>query len=123
MQEHSRRRFLQLTAGGVAVAGLGGIAATRAMATPVRGEELDENYRGHRIQIKSNAGNGAHGKHGADEIGSIVYIDGSELHVMRLDSGEYISSLSHYQPVRTLPEAARAAVHNLGSEKLRPYRT
>lgn len=117
----SRRAFLQLAAGGTAAAavGLGGVAFTSdAKAMP---DEVDEVYKGHRIQIRPKS-RGSHGSHGAagDTIPSTVYLDGVELHVMRTPGDGYISFMNHYQAFPTLRQTARVAVDQLGSAKLIP---
>lgn len=112
----SRRRFLRLTAAGVAVTGFGGIAAAKATASPNGPIITSETYKGHKIEIVAGSGH-----HGLDRR---VLIDGVELHVMRVPgTGEFVSGLAHYDPKPTLELTARAAVDTLGRKgRIRPFR-
>ncbi|MET8413730.1 tyrosinase family oxidase copper chaperone, partial [Streptomyces sp. NPDC005195] len=62
------------------------------------------------------AGGGGH-HHGA---GYGVFVDGVELHLMQNADGSWISVVSHYDPVATPRDAARAAVVELQGAPLVP---
>lgn len=79
-------------------------------------QAFDEVYRGRRIQGHATEGGGHH--HGA---GYAVFVDGTELHVMRNADGSWISVVSHYSPVPTPRAAARAAVDELQGARLVPF--
>ncbi len=49
-----------------------------------------------------------------------MFIDGTELHVMRNADGSWISVVSHYDPVPSPHAAARAAVVELQGASLVP---
>lgn len=133
MPELSRRRALTAaaalaaTAGATAVVASGAAAdAGAAPAAPrAAGHEhghhspasFDEVYKGRRIQGHPVAG-GGHEHHGG---GYAVFVDGAELHVMANADGTWISVVSHYEPVPTPRDAARAAVDELQGARLVPF--
>ncbi|ARP73609.1 tyrosinase [Streptomyces pluripotens] len=79
---------------------------------------FDEVYRGRRIQGRPSSEGGHHHEHGG---GYAVFVDGMQLHVMRNADGTWISVVSHYDPVATPHDAARAAVNELQGAALLPF--
>ncbi|GGT28610.1 apotyrosinase chaperone MelC1 [Streptomyces chromofuscus] len=132
MPELSRRRALTAAAALAATAGTASVVASGAAAgaAPATAPEatghdhghaspapFDEVYKGRRIQGRPLAG-GGHRHHGG---GYAVFVDGTELHVMRNADGTWISVVSHYDPVPTPRAAARAAVDELQGADLVPF--
>ncbi|MEU8588894.1 tyrosinase cofactor [Streptomyces sp. NPDC048664] len=137
MSELSRRRALVAGAAVTATAGLAALTettraaaepaevaaspASRASAPAAPGHDhdgpkaFDEVYLGRRIQ----GGPGAGGHHHGSGYG--VFIDGVELHVMRNADDTWISVVSHYDPVGSPRDAARAAVVELAGAPLVPF--
>lgn len=108
----NRRRFLSLTAFGVAGVAF---ATPVVMSAPGKAsgiEHFDEIYQGRRIQGLVVAG---HERHLPPQS---VLIDGRPLHVMRDGSGCFTSAVDHYRPVRSLREVARKAVDLLQGAEL-----
>ncbi|MCB5180454.1 tyrosinase cofactor [Streptomyces antimicrobicus] len=62
----------------------------------------EETYRGRHIAVRSHQ----------------VWIDGRPLHVMRRADGSYLSGINHFESFATPLELARAAVDELGTERL-----
>jgi hypothetical protein len=119
MPELSRRRALTAAAALATAVGVQTVTATAASAEDHHHgspEAFDEVYKGRRIQGRSATGGGHH--HGT---GYAVYVDGTELHVMRNADGSWISVVSHYDPVPTPHAAARAAVDELQGAQLLPF--
>ncbi|MFE2534086.1 tyrosinase cofactor [Streptomyces sp. NPDC059371] len=131
MPELTRRRALGAAAALAAGAGAQALAAPSASASPngpaaareSMGEHhhggpepFDEVFRGRRIEGRPVTGGGHH--HGG---GYAVFIDGAELHVMSNADGSWISVVSHYDPVPTPRDAARAAVVELQGAPLVPF--
>ena len=131
MPELTRRRALGAGGGGLGGAGAHTLAAPAAPANPTgpaasRGsmaghhhggpEAFDEVFQGRRIEGRPVTGGGHH--HGA---GYAVFVDGAELHVMSNADGSWISVVSHYSPVPTPRDAARAAVVELQGAPLVPF--
>ncbi|MFF3885931.1 tyrosinase cofactor [Streptomyces sp. NPDC001914] len=134
MPELTRRRALGAAAALAVGAGAQALAAPAASAAsaspngpaPSQGsmaghhhggpEAFDEVFRGRRIEGRPVTGGGHH--HGA---GYAVFIDGAELHVMSNADGSWISVVSHYDPVPTPRDAARAAVVELQGAPLVPF--
>ncbi|MFD5632713.1 tyrosinase cofactor [Streptomyces sp. NPDC127077] len=131
MPELTRRRALGAAAALAAGAGAQALAALPASASPngpaaareSMGEHhhggpqpFDEVFRGRRIEGRPVTG-GGHQHHG----GYAVFIDGAELHVMSNADGSWISVVSHYDPVPTPRDAARAAVVELQGAPLVPF--
>ncbi|MFI9648183.1 tyrosinase cofactor [Streptomyces sp. NPDC052040] len=134
MPEYTRRRALvagAVVTGGLGVAGAAtAYAATPRPATPLSGAPssapampghdhggpapFDEVYQGRHIEGRPTAG----GHHGS---GYGVFIDGTELHVMRNADGSWISVVTHYDPVPSPLAAARAAVVELQGAPLVPF--
>jgi hypothetical protein len=108
----NRRRFLSMTALGVAGVALAVPLITSANAEASAVETFDEIYLGRRIQGVLSAGTERH------LPPESVLIDGRPLHVMRDSNGCFISSVDHYRPVRTLREVARKAVELLDGARL-----
>ncbi|MHC5256619.1 tyrosinase family oxidase copper chaperone [Streptomyces sp. UC4497] len=79
-------------------------------------EAFDEMYLGRRIVGTLPAGPGAAGA-GAWQ----VTVDGEPLHLMRRADGTYLSMVDHYAAHPTALGAAKAAVAELGDQKLRPH--
>ena len=130
MPELTRRRALTAAAALAATAGTQTLVApvTSAAAHPREGspEPFDEVYKGRRIQGRPSGKDGMDGTDGMDNHhhghggGYAVFVDGTELHVMRNADGSWISVVSHYDPVRTPRAAARAAVDELQGAALLP---
>ncbi|MEU6217759.1 tyrosinase cofactor [Streptomyces sp. NPDC047022] len=133
MPELSRRHALAAGAAVAATAGFQAVAEpAQALAAPAQaagrpsspasghahGEPVpfDEVYLGRRIQGRATMG--GHHHHG---YGYGVFIDGAELHVMRNADGTWISVVSHYDPVPSPRDAARAAVVELRGAALVPF--
>ncbi|MEU9136637.1 tyrosinase cofactor [Streptomyces sp. NPDC048404] len=131
MPELSRRRALGAAAALAAGAGAQALTAPAASANPngpatsrrsMAGhhhggpEAFDEVFQGRRIEGRPVTGGGHH--HGA---GYAVFVDGAELHVMSNADGSWISVVSHYAPVPTPRDAARAAVVELQGAPLVPF--
>jgi hypothetical protein len=97
---------------------------TRAGARPARPEPhaagsagsaaFDEIYRGRRIRgARAVAG------HAVAAGAWHVTVDGRPLHLMRRADGGWLSMIDHYRSYLTPLAAARAAVDELGGERLR----
>ncbi|MGW2719033.1 tyrosinase family oxidase copper chaperone [Streptomyces sp. NPDC001492] len=71
---------------------------------------FDEIYRGRRIRGALLPAPGC----GADGRAWQVTVDGRPLHLMRRSDGSWLSMVNHYCSYRTLLEATRAAVDELG---------
>ncbi|KKD06766.1 apotyrosinase chaperone MelC1 [Streptomyces sp. WM6386] len=112
MPELTRRRALTAAAALATTVAV----APRAAARDHSPEAFDEVYKGRRIQGRPAAAGGHH--HGT---GYAVFVDGTELHVMRNADGTWISVVSHYDPVPTPKAAARAAVDELRGARLVPF--
>ena len=104
---------------------LGAIGGTAAALAPIvragRGgagapapDVFDEMYGGRHIQGTRAAFDAA-----ADSPVD-VRIDGRPLHVMRRADGSFLSVVNHYESFPTALAAARAAVDDLGGERLSP---
>ncbi|MEU2390500.1 tyrosinase family oxidase copper chaperone [Streptomyces sp. NPDC007369] len=74
----------------------------RQTLTPAPLAEETETYRGRHIAV----------------TGAGVSIDGRPLHVMRRADGSYLSGINHFQSFETPLELARAAVDELGTNRL-----
>ncbi|MFF4535973.1 apotyrosinase chaperone MelC1 [Streptomyces aureus] len=131
MPELTRRRALGAAAALAAGAGVQTLAPSAASAAPegpaaarpsMAGhhhggpEPFDEVFKGRRIEGRAVTGGGHH--HGG---GYGVFVDGVELHVMSNADGSWISVVSHYAPVPTPRDAARAAVVELQGAPLVPF--
>ncbi|MEU4087419.1 apotyrosinase chaperone MelC1 [Streptomyces aureus] len=131
MPELTRRRALGAAAALAAGAGVQTLAPSAASAAPggpaaarpsMAGhhhggpEPFDEVFKGRRIEGRAVTGGGHH--HGG---GYSVFVDGVELHVMSNADGSWISVVSHYAPVPTPRDAARAAVVELQGAPLVPF--
>ncbi|KAB1978950.1 apotyrosinase chaperone MelC1 [Streptomyces triticiradicis] len=131
MPELTRRRALGAAAALATGAGVQALAAPSASAAPngpgtsrksMDGhhhggpQPFDEVFQGRRIEGRPVTGGGHH--HGG---GYAVFIDGAELHVMSNADGSWISVVSHYDPVPTPRDAARAAVVELQGAPLVPF--
>ncbi|WP_327665339.1 tyrosinase family oxidase copper chaperone [Streptomyces sp. NBC_00498] len=79
-------------------------------------EAFDETYLGRRIVGTLPAGPEAAGA-GAWQ----VTVDGEPLHLMRRADGTYLSMVDHYAAHPTALAAVKAAVAELGDQKLRPH--
>ncbi|MEU6061359.1 tyrosinase cofactor [Streptomyces sp. NPDC047097] len=131
MSAITRRRAL-----GAAASAAAGLAAGRALTTPVPAQAaapvparpahhpvghdgpapFDEVYQGRRIQGRPVRGGGHHEDHG----GYAVTVDGAELHVMRNADATWISVVNHYEPFADPRAVARAAVRDLNGARLVP---
>jgi len=108
----TRRRLLTgaIAVGALGVVGVSGaLVATTAQADDVE-EQFDEVYKGRKIKGTRIAA----GKARAQRVDA-VSIDGESLPLMRETDGTYTTSVNHYQPFRSLREAARTAVDTLGT--------
>ncbi|MFD8735360.1 tyrosinase cofactor [Streptomyces sp. NPDC059618] len=136
MPELTRRRALGAVGALAAAAGTQTLAASPASAAPAGPaaaprpmaghhhdgpEPFDEVFRGRHIEGRPMTGGGHH--HMEHMGGYAVFIDGAELHVMSNADGSWISVVSHYAPVPTPRDAARAAVVELQGAPLVPLVT
>ncbi|GII66513.1 hypothetical protein Skr01_65980 [Sphaerisporangium krabiense] len=96
------------------VGGIGTIGYLRAVDGPAAADPraahsapvYAERYKGRAIEVHEKAS------------GPEVYVDGTRLHLMRLGEGAYLSSMCHYEILRSPLQAARAAVNELDGAKL-----
>ncbi|MCQ4041457.1 tyrosinase cofactor [Streptantibioticus rubrisoli] len=106
-----RRDAVKLAIGSTAAAALSAVGVAAGEEFGFGGADRDEyveEYRGRRIQIVR-----------AGELPE-VYIDGRQLHLMRLDEGRYLSAMCHYEFCPTPLAAARKAVEELRGANLIP---
>lgn len=80
------------------------------------GEAFDEMYLGRRI-----VGTALPGPETAGGGAWQVAVDGEPLHLMRRADGTYLSMVDHYAAHPTALAATKAAVAELGDQKLRPH--
>ncbi|MEV6019906.1 tyrosinase cofactor [Streptomyces sp. NPDC051997] len=131
MPELTRRRALGAVGTLAAAAGAQALTTSSASAAPngparashsMDGhhhggpESFDEVFKGRHIEGRPMTGGGHH-----HMGGYAVFVDGVELHVMSNADGSWISVVSHYAPVPTPRDAARAAVVELQGAPLVPF--
>ncbi|MEU6578025.1 tyrosinase family oxidase copper chaperone [Streptomyces sp. NPDC046805] len=108
-------RGLLASAAALAVTSVVGASRPRSREVEAGSGPFDETYHGRRIRgfpipVGERVTDGAEWE---------VTVDGRPLPLMRRADGTWLSMIDHYSSYRTPREAARAAVDELGTQRLR----